>query len=213
MKLSLVFPSSLKDLASESFERLEKELEKNERLIWLFGLGIAVLYMSFVLYLADQSDQAERRYISTQARLTQLQTQTSGEDWAKKAADAVAYNNTLTERFWPGDTPGLAEAGFERWIRQTMDGYGIAVRQVQLTRGSVLEDEVGFETTALSSVERLRAKVIGPLNEPALIRFINDAAFHDSWVVVEQFVARGGRSDRFEIDITTYYNNSTRLAP
>jgi len=212
MKFNFEFPSSLKDLASDSYERLEKELDKNERLIWLFGLGIAVLYLSFVLYLVDRSDQAENRYISTQTRLAQLQTQTSGGDWAKKAADAAAYNKALTEKFWSGDTPGLAEAGFERWIRQTMDGYGIAVRQVQLTRGPVLEEEIRLGTSSLSSIEKLRAKVIGPLNEPGIIRFLNDAAFHESWVVVEQFVARGGRSERFEIDITTFYNN-TQQAP
>lgn len=210
MKLDLSPPDYLKDFIADSREKVTREFEKNERLIWLLGAGISIIYISFVFYLASESESAENRYISTQTRLAQLQNQIGDEGWSTKAADAITFNKTLKDRFWPGDTPGLAEAGFERWIRQTMAEHGIAVRQVQLTRAPVVEDQIEFGNSTLSSVERIRAKVIGSLNEAAVIRFLNDAAFHDSWVIVEQLVARGGRSDRFEMDITTFYITGQR---
>lgn len=184
---------------------LETELVNNDRLKWILITGAFILYVSLVLFIAERADYAQNRYTSTQARYIQLESQVTDHDWKERADTTTAYANSLQTRFWQGDTPGLAEAGFERWIRQTLDRHGIEVRQVQLTRGPLAEELAQSGRISLSSVERIRAKVIGPLNEAAIILFLNDVASHESWIIVEQFVARGGRSDRFEIDLATFY--------
>lgn len=184
---------------------LELELENNDRLKWIIIAGAFLLYISFTLFLAGRAEDAQSRYTSTQTRYMRLESQVTDRDWKERADTATAYAASLETRFWQGDTPGLAEAGFERWIRQTLDRHGIEVRQVQLTRGPITEELAGLDKTSLSSIERIRAKVIGPLNEAAIILFLNDAASHQSWIIVEQLVARGGRSDRFELDLATFY--------
>lgn len=202
---SLALPKNLTALLSTVRERFETEIANNERLKWLLALGAFALYLAALLYLVGVSDSAQKSFLLTQTRLLQLETQVEDRGWAERATNTKAVSDALEERFWPGDTPGLAEAGFERWIRQTLERHGIEVRQVQLLRSPVLDDIVDQESAALSSAERIRAKVIGPLNEAAIIRFLDDAASHTSWVIVEQFVARGGRSDRFELDLVTFY--------
>lgn len=206
MTLSVTLPEPLKVFVAEARERLDRELDNNDRIKWLFLLGVFVLYVSLVLYLVDQASTAETKYLQTQARISQLESQINDESWAERALEAEALSETLRSKFWQGDTPGLAEAGFERWIRQTMEQHGVTVRQVQLTRNPLIDEQVDSGTSELSSVQKIRAKTIGSLNETGLIRFLNDAASHDSWIIIEQFVGRGGVSDRFEMDIATFYD-------
>lgn len=205
MTQRLTLPEPIKLIVADARERVERELESNERIKWILAVGILTLYLSFVLYLAGESSDAQSRFIQTQTRLSQLETQITDKGWKQRAADAAQVRDELRSKFWKGDTPGLAEAGFERWIRQTMAEHQIDVRQIQLTRSPVLDTQTDLSTTELSSVQIIRAKAIGSLNESGIVNFLNDASTHESWVVVEQFIARGGRSDRFEMDIATYF--------
>ncbi|MBT4740732.1 MAG: hypothetical protein HN793_06595 [Rhodospirillaceae bacterium] len=205
MKVSIAIPESVRALASQARENLEREVGENDRLKWLLGLGAAFLYLALVLYISGQSDSAKQDLYISQSRLSQIGAQAKETRWPERSATAQALIKDLEERFWLGDTPGLAEAGFERWIRQTFEQHGVQVRQVQLTRNPVLEDEVDIENLAISSLQRIRAKVISPLSEEALIRFLNDAATHESWIIVEQLIVRPGRNPRLEMDLATFF--------
>ena len=50
-----------------------------------------------------------------------------------------------------------------------------------------------------------RAKVITPLKESGLVKFLNIASQNDSWVVVEKLIIRAGRNDRIEMELSAFY--------
>lgn len=202
---NLTIPTPVKAIAKETVNRLKQELASNDRLKWLLGIGIVILYLGLALYMAGRAETAQRDLNSSQIRLSQIKAQALETRWPLRAAEAQALTSELEKRFWPGSTPGLAEAGFERWIRQTFDQHGVQVRQVQLTRGPVLDGDVGVSDSTLSSIQQIRAKVISPLNEIALIRFLNDTRSHQSWLIVEQLIVRPGRNPRLEMDLATYF--------
>lgn len=198
-------PESIKTLISQSTDRFSQEIAGNERLRWLLGLSGLILYFALILYLSGLTDGAQRSLQLSQSQLARITVQTEDTQWPERAAEAEQLVANLEKRLWPGDTPGLAEAGFERWIRRTFEEYGVQVRQVQLTRGPALEDRGDFTTTNLPSIQRIRAKVISPLNEAALVNFLNDSANQKAWVIVEQLIVRPGRNARLEMDLATLF--------
>ena len=205
MIIRISIPEPIKTLISQSSDRVSQEIAGNERLRWLLCLSGLTLYCALVIYLSELSDSAQRSLQLSQSQLARATLQTEDTQWPERAAEARKLVMDLETRLWPGDTPGLAEAGFERWIRRTFEEYGVQVRQVQLTRGPALEDRDDFTATNLSSIQRIRAKVISPLNEPALVNFLNDSANQKAWVIVEQLIVKAGRNARLEIDLATLY--------
>ena len=204
MNLQFKLPKSVEERLVSVIESASDELSSNERLKWILVTAISVLYLSVVLFLADQAERSSVNYQDAREQLSRLERQSEEVHWPQRASEAQVFVDNLDDRFWPGETTGLAEAGFERWIRQTFDQHGTEVRQVQLTRGPAAEDSSGFQTGSLSSIQRIRAKVIGPLKEDALLRFLYDAANNPSWVDVEQLIVRSGRNPRFELDLAAF---------
>jgi len=181
------------------------QLEENIRLRWFVAFAFIMLYLGTITFLINSSNQASQKYNLALSELSRVNNQTSEQSWPDRALRARNMSLSLEKRLWKGDTPGLAEAGFERWIRTTLNGYGIEVRRVQLTRGPIQEEKSNLDFNVLSDVQRLRAKVICPLNETGLIRFLEIASKNTSWIVIEKLTIRGGRNARIEMDLATFY--------
>ncbi|MFL2770088.1 MAG: hypothetical protein ACJZ9F_03670 [Rhodospirillaceae bacterium] len=188
----------------ELVENFRSELQSNDRLKWMLMGGAFVIYLSLVGFLIRQSNDARQDYIVGRNQFLRLGQQASEIGWLERATKAEDLVDTLDTQFWPGNTTGLVEAGFERWIRQNLDKYDTEVRQVLLTRGPAIDDEMDLIPGPLGSAVKIRAKVIGPLNEAGVIQFLNDAGNHTSWIIVERLIIRDGRQPRFELDMSTY---------
>jgi hypothetical protein len=184
---------------------MTQEFHRNERLRWICAFGLSVLYLLLVTVSSDISEGAKRQFSSYQSKLSITSMRANEIGWSQRALDAESLTKDLRQRMWVGDTPGLAEAGFERWIRQTLSLHGIKVRQVTLTRNPLPESNKNTENIA--SIEALKARVIASLNESALINFLNDTSQHQSLMIIEKLFIRSGRNDRLEIDLSTFYNN------
>ncbi len=204
MKLDQLVPQPVTILFSRLSQKTVAEFESSERLKWGLLAAAFVIYLAMVTFFSEQADKSRLRYLDSRNQLNILTTQVSETRWPDRAIQAASMVEELETRFWPGETTGLAEAGFERWVRQRFEQYGTEVRQVQLTRGPALEDQSEFYNGTLLDVLRIRAKAIGPLREDALIQFLNDTAQNPNWIVVEQLIIRGGRNPRFEIDLATF---------
>ena len=205
MNISVTLPPSLRQAIEQSRERLETELSSNPRLRWLILGGAFTLYIGVLLTLWNTVTDARIHLTLEHDRLARLEAQVAETQWPTRAESAQVLAANLERKLWPGDTPGLAEAGFERWIRQSLESEGVEVRQVQLTRSPVQEDRSEIARPALAQVQRIRAKVVAPLDEAALIRLLSVAAENPSWILVEQLIVRGGRNERFKLDLAVFY--------
>jgi len=205
MSVFTSLPQPISEALEQARERLESEFASNMRLRWLAAAGVTVLYFGLILVLWNNVADVRNQLTLKQERLARLENQTSETRWPERSNAAQVFASELERKLWPGQTPGLAEADFEQWIRDQLRNSGVEVRQVQLTRSPVQEDRAEVERPALAQVQRIRAKVVAPLNEPALIRLLATAANSPSWILVDQLIIRGGRNERFEIDLTVFY--------
>ena len=211
MRLDDIIRQPFSTLLTDLLQRTVTEFESNERLKWGLIAAIFIMYTALTNYFSEQAEKAKLAYLDSQNQLNILTAQISETRWPERAVQARSLVEKLNAQFWPGETTGLAEAGFERWVRQSFDRYGTEVRQVQLTRGPVQENQNEYRSETLSDVLVIRAKAIGPLKEDALISFLNDAAQNPSQIIVEQLIIRSGRNPRFEIDLATFIRTGSSV--
>lgn len=181
------------------------EIRDNQRLQIIAILGFITIYFSVISYLLNNTREVIIDFDQLIYEKSQLKSQIGEQNWPGRATDAKNLLTKLKDKLWTGDTPGLAEADFETWIRKTLSQNGIDVRRVQLTRGPVNSDLMFSDKEKNLGIQRIRAKVIAPLKEAGLIRFLKSTSEKNSWIIVEKLIIRSGRNDRIEMDLSTFY--------
>jgi hypothetical protein len=181
------------------------EIRNNQRLQIIAILGFITIYFSIISYLLNNTREVIIDFDQLIYEKSQLKSQIAEQNWPGRATDAKKLLTKLKNKLWTGDTPGLAEADFETWIRKTLSQNGIDVRRVQLTRGPVNNDLMFSDKEKNFGIQRIRAKVIAPLKEAGLIRFLKSTSEKNSWIIVEKLIIRSGRNDRIEMDLSAFY--------
>ena len=160
------------------------EIRDNQRLQIIAILGFITIYFSVISYLLNNTREVIIDFDQLIYEKSQLKSQIGEQNWPGRATDAKNLLTKLKDKLWTGDTPGLAEADFETWIRKTLSQNGIDVRRVQLTRGPVNSDLMFSDKEKNLGIQRIRAKVIAPLKEAGLIRFLKSTSEKNSWIIV-----------------------------
>ncbi len=193
-------------LRHEFEERVGAELARSDRAKFLVGGIGLILVLSITVAVANAADRTKREYRTAQIAYERLKTQVETGSWAERRAQSQALKLTLEERLWLANTPGLAEAGFERWLRDRLTRYkaepqSISVRRVAVT--PTTNDQQSQDP--LANVERMTAKIMMPFNQASLIGFLDDIAESERAMVVDRLIVRAGRNPRTEIDVSTFY--------
>src|SRR5262245_25021390 len=96
--------------------RFERDMAKSERLRLLVTAAVIALVFSMLLGLSQLTGALERRYMASERSIAQLKAQVESSSWQDRRQQSQVLKSILEERFWSADTPGLAEAEFQRWL-------------------------------------------------------------------------------------------------
>ncbi len=169
-------------------------------------VGTTVVLLAAWLGLSTWAGGIQRRYDETRVNLARLKSQVESGAWSERKRQSHVLRTVLESRFWMADTPGLAEAGFERWIRDRLNQSHIDAQQIQVRRVPIVQNtERKDETSPLSGLQRMTAKVYMPFDEQALIDLLTAIADNEKAMVVDRLTVRAGRNARAEIDVSTFF--------
>ncbi len=145
------------------------------------------------------------RYSLTQSNLARLRAQITTDVWPGRKEQSQILKALLDDRFWSAQTPGLADAGFERWLRDHLSRYQmVPLQQIQVRR--IPASRPGApEYEALADLQRMTAKILLPFNGDGLTEFLKDVAESEKTIIVDHMNVRAGRNARIEIDISAFY--------
>lgn len=193
-------------LRHEFEERVGAELARSDRAKFLVGGIGLILVLSITVAVASAADRTKREYRTAQIAYERLKTQVETGSWAERRAQSQALKLTLEERLWLANTPGLAEAGFERWLRDRLTRYKVEAQSISVRRVAVTPTTNDQQSQdPLANVERMTAKIMMPFNQASLIGFLDDIAESERAMVVDRLIVRAGRNPRTEIDVSTFY--------
>ena len=197
--------SEIKTLYNSKKADFSNELRNNQRLQLMSLSGFIILYLLILSSLFNITNQTIKDLQDIIFESSQLKSQIGKQNWSEREEESKKILGQLKSGLWAGETPGLAEADFEAWIRKNLKNNGVDVRRVQLTRAPVDNDLMLSEEERVRGIQRIRAKVITALKESGLVKFLNIASQNDSWVVVEKLIIRAGRNDRIEMELSAFY--------
>ncbi|TAK99892.1 MAG: hypothetical protein EPO08_15215 [Rhodospirillaceae bacterium] len=158
----------------------------------------------------------EHQYGDVRINLARLKAQVESGAWSERKSQSHILKSVLEDRLWTAETPGLAEAGFERWIRDHLANSRIEPQQIQIRRVPLVQSadakSAGDATgDPLASVQRMTAKILMPFDENALVALLADIAESNKIMTVDRLVVRAGRNARVEMDVSTFFRYHERI--
>lgn len=173
----------------------------------LAGGGLLVLGTLLGLYTWVGSIEAH--YHDLQFDLSRLKAQVESGAWSERKNQSHVLKAVLEDRFWTAETPGLAEAGFERWFREHLS-HGFEPQQIQVRRSPLVQRGEGNVGDPLVNLQRMTAKIIMPFDEPTLMALLADIAENTKTMTVDHLIVRAGTNSRVEMDVSTIYRYHER---
>ncbi len=202
----------LEEIRGEILARYGQDLVVTDRLKILIALAFFVLLLSALIGLNSYTEGLNTQYQRAQIDLARLQDQIATSSWDDRRTESQVLKSVLEERLWTAQTPGLAEAEFERWLRSRLSERRLEPRQLQIRRTPVTAQE-NLTDDALSALEKMSVKILMPFNQSGLIGFLEDLSSSDKTVIVERLIARSGRNPRIEIDVAAFYRSRSGSSP
>ena len=207
---------NLKDLAADARGRLTSrfgsELLLSDRTKALVAVAGFVLFLFTLLAMHQGVVSLERRYVKAEADSVRLRKQIETNLWQQRKNDSQVLKAVLLERMWTAQTPGLAQANFERWLRERLSRYRIEPQQQIQTRFVAASRQVpgGGTKDPLSDIQRMSTKIVLPFDQTGLSGFLADMAEAEKAVVVDHLNIRSGRNARIDIDVSAFYYSSQK---
>ncbi len=209
MNIPAPLRKALTDLRARFMERFGKDLVMSDRLKAMVAGVAAILLLSSLLGLHQLVSALERHYVRAQTDMVRLQSQISTNVWKDRRQQSQVMKSVLEERLWTAATPGLADAGFEKWLRDHMGRYKMEpTQQIQIRRVPVSRAAApapGAAPDKLSEIQRMTAKIVLPFDPQGLSNFLADVAEGEKTVVIDRLTVRAGRNPRVDMDISAFY--------
>ena len=199
----------LADLQARFGGHFGRDLVLSDRLKGLIAVVVGLVLVLSLFGLHRLVTTLEHNYLTARTDMVRLQNQISTNIWQQRKQQSQVLKSVLEERLWTAQTPGLADAGFERWLRERMARYKMEPsQQIQIRRVAVSPRPAtgaAASTDHLGDVQRMTAKVVLPFDPAGLTQFLADIAEADKTVVVDRMTLRAGRNPRVDMDISAFF--------
>lgn len=197
------FSNALAPVLDYFRRHVSQEMVSNQRLLLLLGATGALILLSCLYGFWNLTSHMSEQLAASRNGLARLQAEVTGDAWPKRLETTQALKTQISVRLWDAPTPGLAEAGFETWLRNRFTKYGGTPQQIQITRSPAVGRD-GQTTPTLAGIQRMTAKVLAPFDQAVIMQVLADAAEADKIIVVDRVIVRAGTNSRIEMDISTF---------
>jgi hypothetical protein len=176
--------------------------EADRRRGLLLGAG-ALVWLLVVISLATQLGASHKGRSAARIEVARLQQLIADKTWPDRFAQSEGLKSKLEARLWTAPTQGLAEAGFERLLRDAMAPYGFDKPQIQIS-WTPATIQSGSNIRQLDRLQRMSAKVTTSYDPNGVVHLMADLAANDKLIVIDQLIARAQRNTRLEFTASTY---------
>ena len=183
---------SLAAVAS-TWGELRAQLQGNARLRWGAWLIIGIVWV-YALLVAGDAVRAERERATALAeQVDRLRPPKGADPWPQRADDARQQLAALQSMLWQGGVDGgsgdigLAEAGFQDWVRATAAKSGVRLREMSLARSTVA---AGAAASPASGAQGIRLRLNLEWSHVELMAFLAEIGRHERVIVVERLLLR-----------------------
>lgn len=197
-------------LKADFAARYGRDIVLTDRMKLLISVAFGILLFSAIVGTHQLVAGLERRHARAQVDLERLRIQIESGSWHERKQQSQILKSLLEDRLWTAQTSGLADASFERWLRDRLNRYRVEpLQQIQVRRIPVgRQSQPGEAAQPLANVQRMTAKLVLPFNGATVAGLLADLADADKAVVVDRLTVRSGRNARVEMDVSAFYRSA-----
>lgn len=175
-----------------------------EQSLAIMAAGAALVWVLLSVYLIVGVRAAHRHHRDLLAEMAQLNALVGDTSWQGRLQQSEALRFQLNDRLWPAPTAGVAQASFERWIRDHIAKQGLDAPQVQISLSPAAIQGASGSPRTLPGVQRMTAKVTTSFTPSAIAALTADMAHNDKVALIDQLIVRTQRNTRTEMNISTF---------
>lgn len=159
---------------------------------------IALLVVGWLwLVIGDQRAEQVRELERGHERLAQIKQLAGQKIWLQRAEEAERLGAMLAAELPPADSPGLAQADFQGWLRGIVDAQGADLR-LDVQAPTLVEDAPG--------VVQVTAVVSGGLPPQRVLQMIQRIEGYTKLVTIPIATVRDdGANQTFSLTVRGYY--------
>ena len=207
------------DLRAQVEARIGGKLVLTERAKIGIVTGGALVILMVWLGLSSWVGHVEHQHGDVRVNLARLKAQVESGAWSERKSESHVLKSVLEDRsVGRQETPGLAEAGFERWIRSHLANSRIEPQQIQIRRVPLVQStdaKSAADTSGdpLAGVQRMTAKMFScRSSETALLALLADIAESNKIMTVDRlYWFMRGCNARVEMDVSTFFRYHERV--
>ncbi len=196
-------PSSILKLQTDVQVWFHDQLAQTKNLRPMLAGGAGVLFLALLIWTIGIANDNAKSLQTRQAELTRLKQQLADGSWAERKKQSETMRFQLFERLWTADTAGLAEASFERWLRERIERKEMRPDSIRIQRAP-LPTGGDANRSAFQNVQRMTGKVVMRFEPEALMELLNTTASAEKIMVVDRLLVRSGRNPVIEMDVSTF---------
>lgn len=168
-------------------------------LIRFGGLLIALIVAFMLLDTLEALHHAQRQdYQTALKKERQIATIAQQDYWNQRAEQARAARVELEGRLWRAETPGLARADLQSWLRQRLHNLKLDALQVRVEKPEQMPE--------LESVWKVRGQLKGSVTTPQWVQLLQQLELNPQLLRIRDLrIRRRGPQLRLELIFTAYY--------
>jgi len=163
----------------------------------IFALGASGLLWLDTRDREVRQELAQKRLLI--ARIEQIE---STDLWRQRRADTDTLRHQAKERFWEGETDGLAQANFQSWIADQANQAGIRIGDIRTT--------INTTTNNPLKLRQVSTQLSGRFDADAFFKLLQIIAAYQRMVVVEQLEIQMGQAPRFEMTLSGFLRRAPK---
>lgn len=188
------------------WESLKQQAEAAPWIKWA-ALAIAVLLGAFVLQALDGMRLESRKTaIEAQSNLKRIHALQGQDVWMQREKDAIQLRDALWAQLPVVETPGMAQAAVQNWLRKLSAAFGPNQNvRIRINQAGPVSQIPG--------VMRVNASISGNLSPRQSLGILRQIETSTNLVVAETVSIQSDSSDVFQLTLNAYYRTADAAKP
>lgn len=188
------------------WESLKQQAEAAPWIKWA-ALAIAVLLGAFGLQALDGMRLESRKTaIEAQSNLKRIHALQGQDVWMQREKDAIQLRDALWAQLPVVETPGMAQAAVQNWLRKLSAAFGPNQNvRIRINQAGPVSQIPG--------VMRVNASISGNLSPRQSLGILRQIETSTNLVVAETVSIQSDSSDVFQLTLNAYYRTADAAKP
>ena len=173
------------------------EFKSNQRFRVLVWAVVVILLIYFSLLLRDIQTELESDFLQVHKRVQEISSVSAQKSWLKNADESSTLKMRAESEFWSSRSEGLAQATFQTWLDQQLEGFHTKNTRIRMLPVERKEDAL--------NLWKVSARIQADSDPSQMQRFLFRIESLDKITIVDTLKVYNDRRKAFDMVVTAWF--------